>query len=203
MITLDAKVLNQQVDFYHQAKKEIIFHLVLISLCLLTAIYSYWFKVPTLVSQAKAGYLIDASRIQDPMYHPSEPIAFLTKSLSTQIHYNFLNEGIRLEHLGNAFSAEAQESIKTFLASLNLYPLKQPLQINFEAEFAPILLDYKAPHDMPYQWAYDLDFVLNLSRLDETQAKQQMGPFHLRSIISRSNQPVNGYLLQITSIVFE
>ncbi|MDQ7048760.1 MAG: hypothetical protein Q9M92_04160 [Enterobacterales bacterium] len=202
MTRFDAKVEAQQVNFYHRATLEISFHLFLITICLLFSVYFYWFDHPDQGSTASKGYLINAAKLQDPMYHPAEPIAFLTKSLSTRIHYNFLNEAIRLDDFGYAFSTESQQAIKGFLSALDLNPLQRQLQVSFEAEFAPILLDYEAPSDQPYQWAYDLDFLLLLNPLQNNQPSQQIGPFHLRSIISRTQQPVNGYLLQISSIVF-
>jgi len=202
MTRLEAKVTARQVNFYHRAKIEIGLHIFIITICLLFSVYFYWFDHPDQASVASKGYLVNAAKIQDPMYHPSEPIAFLTKSLSTQVHYNFLNETLRLGNFGFAFSAESQQAVKDFLSRLDLHPLHRQLQVSFEAEFAPILLDYEAPSGQAYQWAYDLDFVLLLYPLQNNQPSQQIGPFHLRSIISRTQQPVNGYLLQISSIVF-
>lgn len=198
----EAKVIQHQVNFYHRVRIEIFLHLFIITICLLFSIYFYWLDHPDQGSIARKGYLVNAAKLQQPMYHPAEPIAFLTKSLSTQVHYNFLNESIRLGNFGYAFSAESQRAIKDFLRELGLHPLQRQLQVSFEAEFAPILLDYEAPFDHAYQWAYDLDFVLLLNPLQDNQPTQQIGPFHLRSIISRTQQPVNGYLLQISSIVF-
>jgi len=194
--------MAQQVDFYQRAKFEINVHFFIITICLLSSIYFYCFNHPDQGSMANKGYLVNAASLQEPMYHPAEPIAFLSKSLSTQIHYNFLNERIRMRHFSHAFSDEAQQSIIVFMSDLNLHPLKQQLQVSFEAEFAPILLDYQAPVEHAFQWAYDLDFILRLNSLKDNEPSRLMGPFHSRSIITRTQQPVNGYLLQISSIVF-